>query len=123
MDAIQLQLKVGKKVTTVTLNVDRRVEYTVKLDPDEAGGTVYALPGLNNPKFIAVSVEGYQRGMPPVEVALQENGDRVACTPFTILTADVIEGMQEDNFGGQAPALRFYNWTDQEVTIVVTAGE
>ncbi len=123
MDAIQLQLKVGKKVSTITLNVDRHVEYTVKLDPDEAGGTVFALPGLTNPKFIVAFVEGYQRGMPPVEITLQENGQRVACTPFAVLTADVTEGMQEDNFGGLAPALRFYNWTEQEVTIVVTAGE
>lgn len=123
MEPVQLQLKVGKAVRSITLNVDRRVEYTIKLDPDEAGGTVYALPGLSNPKFIAVSVEGYQRGVPPVEVALQENGQRMACTPFAILTADTNEGMQEDNFGGQAPALRFYNWTEREITVVVTAGE
>lgn len=124
MDNVQLQLKTGKDVRSVSFPLDSYVEYSIKLDPDEMGGSAFSLPGLSRPKFIAVYVEGYNSGTPPVEMSLiSQSGSRVACTPFAVLTADTAEGMQEENFEGAEPTLRFFNWVETEVTVKVIAGQ
>ena len=127
---VTLQLKVHGISRSYNVAVDEINQYTIKLGPDESGGTDFALPGLENPHFIAIFVEDYQSNLLPVEVMLSGmNGDRVACMPFAVFTADTITsgdnvgGMQSTNFGGGLPVLHFINGTEQEVRVTVIAGE
>jgi len=127
--SISITLRVGAHKATINFDCEETNEFRIKLDPDEMGGTDFHLPGLVNPKFVAVLVEGYQRTALPVEVMLNgSNGAPIACTPVALFTADTITGneevggMQESNFGG-APVLHFINGTGAEVKVLIIAGE
>ena len=121
---IPVQIKVGSAAQKIIFEVDRSVKYSILLDADESGNTQYALPGMTNPKFIAVFTSGYAEDKPPVEVLLQgADGERRACTPVALFTAAVPGGMDETTFEDAVPSLRFYNWSEQEVRVTVIAGE
>ena len=128
-NSIPVVLKVGSHKTVINFECEETNEFRIKLDPDEMGGTDFHLPGLTNPKFIAILIENYQRTLLPVEVMLNgSNGAPVACMPTALFTADTVAsndetgGMQESNFGG-APVLHFNNGTGQEVKVLIIAGE
>ena len=124
MNPITVQVKVGREVVTRKVEIEEYVSYAVNLDPDEMGGTVFALPGLEKPKFIIVFADGVSVNKEPVEVMLNGiAGERRACTPVAMFTADVNTGMDETTFEDGVPQLRFNNPTEELVAIRVIAGE
>ena len=117
--------KVGAKTIRTEFNIEQRVEYTILLDPDEVGGTDYALPGLSSPKYIFVIVEDYDQSDPAVEVMFRgvADGERRPCTPLAVLMANVNGGMDSMWFEDMTPSLRFYNNVEEEVEVTVMAGQ
>lgn len=121
---VSITVKANEQKRTVVLNADELVEYEVEIAASEAGVNAYQLPGLENPKFLAVFAEGYEEDVDPVEVMVDDNTNYpIACTPVAILTANVNGGFSDEGVGTAPIDLYFNNPNTVAVKVRVLAGE
>ena len=119
---VTVRVRTDKKAYVLT--ADEVVDYSIEIAAGENSSTAYQVPGIGNPKLLAVMVDGYDSTVDPVEVRVgSATGYPMACTPVAVLAADVDGGFSDGGVVSTPISLYFNNPGPSTVTVhVIAAG-